>query len=150
LPGEVVMAARYENRLVTFDADLDAFAKQVGVDLGRVIRRVAVDLHDRIVTRTPVDSGRARASWTMSIDTPQGPGDVGAVKLNAAAAAAQAQATQGVLATLAADPYRQVWIFSNVVYIIALEHGHSKKAPNGMVAISTAEVEAEIDRMLGS
>jgi hypothetical protein len=33
-----------------------------------------------------------------------------------------------------------------VVYILALEHGHSKKAAQGMVAISLAEAEAEIDR----
>jgi hypothetical protein len=135
------MPPRHENQLHQFGADLDAFAKLIDVQLGTVVRKVAVDLHDKIVRRTPVDTGRARASWTMSLDTPQGAGDPGPVQ-----DAKPAPPDPAVLSALQADPYRQVWIFSNVVYILALEHGHSKKAAQGMVAISLAEAEAEIDR----
>lgn len=138
------MATPQPNQLHQFSADLDAFAKQIKASLDVVVRRAAVDLHDRIVRRTPVDTGRARASWSMSLDTIQGAGDVGSGTTSTVPVVNPA-----VLADLKRDPYRVVWIFNNVNYILALENGHSKQAPAGMVAISREEVEGEIDRLMG-
>jgi hypothetical protein len=36
------------------------------------------------------------------------------------------------------------WIYNNLPYAIALEYGHSRQAPNGMVRIALAEIEAEV------
>ena len=39
-----------------------------------------------------------------------------------------------------AQPGESIWISNNLPYITALEDGHSKQAPAGMVALSLAEV----------
>ena len=53
--------------LIEFEGDLDAFAKQVGIDYTKVVKHIAFDLFGRIVKKTPVDTGRARASWNITI-----------------------------------------------------------------------------------
>lgn len=134
-----------------FEADLARFAKLVEVDFGVVITRTALSLDRRIVQRTPVDTGRARASWFMSLDQPssevQPPGFTASGQQAGAVALSQAQ---DAVNQLEADPFREVWISNNVEYISALENGHSQQqAPIGMVAVSLAEEEAEIAGVLG-
>jgi hypothetical protein len=53
------------------------------------------------------------------------------------------QETAGWTAMATAKYGGTIWIYNNVRYITALEHGHSKKqAPIGMVAVSLAEIAA--------
>lgn len=130
----------------TFSADLDRFARKLQLNRRLVVRRVALEIHDGIVRRTPVDTGRARASWTMSEGSPAG-GDVGLVRMTSAAAAASSLAAA---ASVGISGDRLVYITNNVEYIIALERGHSQQAPAGMVAVTMAEVEARIAAILRS
>jgi hypothetical protein len=132
-----------------FQADLEKFSALIDVEIGTVVRKVAIDLHDNIVRRTPVDQGRARNSWAMTLDSPApatgddlDPGPI----YNGDADGQQAKATQGVLQSLQDNPYRVVWITSNLIYIVRLENGHSQQAPAGMFAVSVAEAELEIER----
>ena len=129
--------------LYRFEVDLRAFAKQIDVDLGTVVRKVVVDLHDNIIARTPVDTGRARASWGIERDSVgdfEQPEDYTA---SSGEATADAQSQQFALEGWF-DPYTVYWIFNNLKYILPLEFGHSMQAPTGMVAIALAEIEAEI------
>lgn len=96
-----------------FSVDLDNFVKQVGLSAQAVQKKVAFDLFRRIVKKTPVDTGRARASWTIS-----------------------------------ANGADQTVISNNVPYITALEDGHSKKAPVGMVKVSIAEIDVAMRRLV--
>lgn len=48
----------------------------------------------------------------------------------------------------AIDGSQQIFILNNVEYIEALEEGHSQQAPAGMVRISIAEVELEINTIV--
>lgn len=66
----------------------------------------ALRIFEKIVSRTPVDTGKARDSWTLKDE-----GDAFVVE-------------------------------NDVPYIGALERGHSKQAPGGMVAITLAEERA--------
>lgn len=132
-----------------FQADLEAFSKLIDVELGQVVRKVAIDLHDAIVRRTPVDQGRARNSWGMTLDIPKQPSldDLEPSPIYTGdSQGQQAKATQAVLEALKTDPYRVVWITSNLIYIVRLENGHSQQAPAGMFAVSVAEAELEIER----
>ncbi len=132
--------------VMQFQADLEAFHRALQVTLATAVRRIALDLHTRIVLRTPVKTGRARGSWGISLDVPGDyvlpPGEYGA---GVAAATAQQQA----LTALSADaPFRTVYLFNNLPYIEVLEGGSSQQSPHGMVAVSMAEIEAEIDSVL--
>lgn len=58
------------NDIRQFNVQVDAFANKVGLAVTTVQKRVAFDLFGRIVRKTPVDTGRARASWNISVNRP--------------------------------------------------------------------------------
>lgn len=146
------MAATQQQSLFNFDRDLAKFSDQMGIALTTVVKKIGFDLFRRIILKTPVDTGRARASWTIAINQPDrsvaDPG-VHAEYQTGASSAAEAKATS-VMASLQAGKYEPVWISNNLPYIEALEHGHSQQAPQGMVALSIAETERELDTAMGA
>lgn len=135
------MSLEVEN-LFQFEADLEKFAEDIDAEIQTVIRKVVIALHDKIVERTPVDTGRARASWGIEEDTP-GSFEQDEDYFNPSGADSDAKLAQAEVRR-DFDPYTIFWIFNNLPYILALEYGHSTQAPTGMVRIALAEVEAEI------
>jgi len=143
--------AENEQHLIQFTADLEAFAKQIGVELGTVVKKTTLDLLGKIVARTPVKTGRARGSWIVSLDTSSEtslpPGDYPAYHESSSAANAAVSVATPELDVLTApggNPYRTVWISNNLPYIQPLNDGHSTQAPAGYVEMTVAEVEADI------
>ena len=117
----------------TFAADLAAFAEAIDVDLDTVHERVIHDIHNRVTMRTPVDTGRARASWQITTGAPSN--------------FVPAPGTYGPPPPPATPPMSikdTVYITNNIPYIEYLENGTSDQSPTGMVAITLAEIEAEI------
>lgn len=121
---------------VQFNSFISDFIKATEADTSVVLRKFALDLMTRVIFRTPVDTGRARAGWgaagkalginvpkpTLKPDDKGGPIDEGEYEEN-----------------LTGD--RQfIRVANNVNYIMPLEYGHSKQAPFGMVRVSMAEL----------
>lgn len=115
-----------------------------------------------VVLLTPVDTGRARSSWNVSVGQPDPTWPTGAIPPPASAASAA-----GVLAGLGV--YETVWIASGLPYIKVLEYGgypnpvllgswdkrtrtwivkseggYSKQAPRGMVRITVEGIRAAL------
>jgi len=146
--------------LISIDATgftnaLRDLANTVSDRYNEVIRKACIDLYTKIVTRTPVDTGRARASWQLSDS-----GVNNAVWSNtgtsgvAHSAASSAdianninQNVDGFTVDISTDT---VTIFNNLEYISFLEDGHSQQAPAGMVAVSLSEFEQHFRRHLAS
>jgi len=124
----------------TFQADLNAFAEKLELNIGVVVEKIGNDLLAKIVKRTPVDTGRMRSSWAVSLSEPSGymPDKEGPFF------DAQFPTTIGPI-----TGKTTLWIVSNLVYAEPLENGHSKQSPQGMVKISVAEVAAEITTIMG-
>lgn len=100
-----------------------------------IIRKIALDLFKKVILKTPVLSGRARGNWYVSVGVP--------------ARVEQDTQDKSGMATIAmaqSEIYRwspkdnNIYLTNNLPYIYGLERGRSKKAPNGMVKISIAEV----------
>ena len=128
-------------RIHQVNRDLAKFAKLIDVGLGLVVEKATHDIHGKIVKRTPVDTGRARASWGVGVGAPhKGPPPAPGKETYGAPPAPPTNLTGDA----------PVYITSNLVYIEALENGHSGQAPNGMVKIAVAEVVAEIDAIMGN
>jgi hypothetical protein len=134
-----------------FSADLDAFAKKLGLTRATVYRSTALELWNGITKRTPVDTGRARSSWNLSIGSPdptippeRGPG----TGKNKNAKTPPTSPTAATPRFDKIDGSAVIYITSNLPYIEALENGHSKQAPVGMVMVSTAEVVARIQLIM--
>lgn len=112
-----------------FAIEIDEDIAAIDGDILRETQEVALLAHEGVVTRTPVDTGAARASWVVSVGAPS----------DAVPGIGQGSGAGPVLAMRRPD---LVYIQSNIEYIGALENGHSKQAPRGMVAVTVAEIEA--------
>jgi hypothetical protein len=120
------------------EADLNAFAKAMDIAIGTVVDRVVIAIYTKVVERTPVDTGRARASWMIN----EGSAPEGVPEPDLESYPMPATAMGGFTGT---EP---VYITSNLPYMERLENGWSKQAPAGMVRIALAEVETEIEMTL--
>ena len=123
-----------------FNLFIHDFIRQTQVDTSLVLRKFMFDLMTRVIARTPVATGRARAGWTaagqgIGIDVPKPqrrkrgdePFDYGDYEEQLTGA------NQFIRAS------------NNVNYILPLEYGWSKQAPAGMVRISMAELRSGKD-----
>lgn len=125
---------------------------------------VTLNLLRRVVLKTPVDTGRARGNWQVSIGVPSS-GTNGSVDKSGQGTIAQGQ--QAVSTLL---PFTQVFISNNVEYIEVLEYGKfvppnpgpskdtrkgrtgevlveggfSTQAPKGMLRVSIEELRTEL------
>lgn len=98
--------------------------------------KIGIEIADRIIDLTPVESGRARGEWQGGVGAPAtgltGTVDpTGRQALGKIAATFNAYAGSRVPTTL--------HITNNVPYAQQLEKGSSDQAPAGMVAVATSE-----------
>ena len=96
------------------------------------------DLLKRIAMKTPVDTGRARASWHAVL-----PNTTDFYMYHDL----QGKEFNGTLADTTTGPWDTV-VGSNVEYMIFLEAGHSRQAPEGMVTLSLLELRGALQRRL--
>jgi hypothetical protein len=139
-----------QQSLFRFNADVSKFSETIQVDLGLVVKKIVFDVFTKIVWRTPVDTGRCRASWGIErskVGSDQAPDGM---KVDPQTATGIAREQLQKLNVPSQELGRSVWwIYNNLPYAVALEYGHSRQAPSGMVRIALAEVEAEISGYLG-
>lgn len=132
---------------LSFQVQCEQFAQTINVNLSTVVRRAAAQLYSDIVKRTPVDTGFCRRNWQVSADRPLT--DIVGVypkkeKGKHSDELEPLYAPEGANTAIPiAKGVTHVFIVNNVVYAEALENGHSKQAPYGMVRISVAQLEAE-------
>lgn len=125
-----------------WDVDPSLFTGLVEEDLAQLRTTIVLDAHKSIVLRTPVKSGRARGSWAISYNSPV-PQDMIASSANEAITRGFQQLLPG-----SQEPFAKVVISSSLPYIEKLERGEigkggSKQAPQGMVAITMAGLNAK-------
>lgn len=118
-----------------FQIELDEeFAEKVEGGLLRLVQTVAMEVDAGVRAKTPVDTGNARASWNTSLNEPV------YREQPAIGHPGNASAVAGMTKP------EVVYVTNSAEYISALENGHSKQAPQGMVALTIAEVEAKYSR----
>jgi hypothetical protein len=128
----------------SFGADLARFARKSEATVDETFRSIYIELFTSVISDTPVDQGRARGSWQITIGEPaigqsrhlDKTGPVGSPSAkNSGAAVAAVLNTQAELGDV-------VWLTSNLPYIEPLEYGHSQRqAPKGMVRKNMARIQ---------
>ena len=112
-------------------------AARVPENAAKVQRKAALATDQALVLATPVDTGRARSNWRVTLSFPSrdvvdafAPGkDLGAgERLNAQQAINHARS---VLSEHGAG--KDIYIANNLPYIVRLNEGHSAQAPAGFV-----------------
>jgi hypothetical protein len=106
-------------------------AKAVKANTLKTIKQAAIAADQVLVLKTPVDTGRARANWIVSIGSPA-PGEItGYTKRNAGSIATE----QGRIKALSYKLGKGgIYITNNVAYITLLDAGSSVQRPKGMTA----------------
>lgn len=121
----------------SFEVDLRAFIKKAELDAVTVVRRIALEVWKEVTGRSPVDTGRFRAAWMTNLDEAS---DVVPPEGTYAAPAAPDLS--------AATLKNRIFVTNGVSYAVFLEEGSSQQAPAGIVRVSLAQVQAELDTLI--
>lgn len=125
---------------IDFDANLKAFADSVDATVEVAARKIAQALYNGIVQRTPVDTGAARSQWQILFA-----GDEVAVR----PVGDHTAEDLAKLSTYTTVGTGTIIIANGAVYIKKLEYeGHSQQAPEGMVRVSLADVQTQINLIM--
>ncbi|MEX0906247.1 MAG: HK97 gp10 family phage protein [Balneolaceae bacterium] len=112
----------------SFALQIKDFGDKVNDRMDVVVKKTMLEIHMGVVMTTPVDTGRARANWNVGLNNVDAsvspPGNLQQVLNRASALISKIKAGD------------VIYISNNVEYIEALEDGHSKQHPNGMVAVT--------------
>ena len=130
--------------------------KSVASVVDKLVRKAALAADQGAVLATPVDTGRARASWIVTIGSASGdttaPVESGERKSGAREAANTQAALDQANITVATRPRgASIFIANNVEYIKHLNDGTSQQAPHGMIQAGVKAAEAAVrgSRILG-
>ncbi|MDO8800050.1 HK97 gp10 family phage protein [Phenylobacterium sp.] len=121
-----------------FEMALSQFAQKAGERADAAVREVVLEVGARLIARSPVDTGRFRSNWHYSVDAPR----------SVITASTGERAVTGVEAMPRDASGRIHYIQNNLPYAMALERGHSKQAPNGMVGLTVLEFSGIVDDAL--
>jgi len=145
---------RMDASLRQFNKDLSDFSrKRVPAEIVLIQKRLAFSLLRRVVLLTPVDTGRARGNWQLTIGSPATSTLKGGPGVSRSGKSSRSKGDEGTanqmvekntkrLASL--QPFQIVWLTNNMTYITMLEKGWSKQAANGMLAVALEEEGAEL------
>jgi hypothetical protein len=136
-----------------FSDQIAAFAKKAEGNADLVTRKTVLDIGTRLVNRTPVGDatawkskpppgytgGHARANWSHSEGT-RVVQEFDVIDKSGAASINRIQKSVPVK-----SGGKVHFIQNSVPYIIPLEEGHSRQAPNGMAAITAVEFQGIIN-----
>src|SRR5690625_4297407 len=125
------------NDLRSFRLQLDrAYERKVRQRVAQVTRWVALEALRRVILKSPVDKGRFKGNWQTALSVrPDGVLDV----VDPSGSATLAEGSRNISQL---RPYEVVYLAHNVPYARKLEDGHSQQAPQGVVAVSVAELQA--------
>jgi len=138
-----------ESNLAQFNSEVTQFARSIPGKLTVLQKKIVLEALRRLVEKTPVDTGRARGNWQVTIANPaegQVGGDWPATKgpprtTRPPLRPEDHSVIKTGMAILTGMPdFQVVWISNNIDYIEELEHGHSKQAPEGMLAVTIEEL----------
>lgn len=104
------------------------FEAAVRDETDRIMREVALLLYNELTFLSPVDTGRFRANWMLTVGHPSDDTTL-------------STAPPTPPATGHVDFGDTVFIANNLEYAEALEFGHSAQAPSGIVRVTASRFE---------
>lgn len=123
----------------TFSLQLSQFAEKAAANADKMVRGVALDIWGELIQRSPVDTGRFRQNWQLSItNPPAGVISVAGTSEAPASAPSAPEIAPGVLG-------KTLFIGNNLPYAVRLEYGHSNQAPQGMVGLTLQRFQSIAD-----
>lgn len=123
-----------------FSVDVSAWVEKAKGKADIVLRKSAIDLFSRVIRRSPVDTGRFRNNWNISIGAPS---TVTTEGVDPSGASALTKVVETVETAKMGDT---IFLVNALPYSIRLENGWSKQAPAGMVGVSVLEWQSIVSK----
>jgi hypothetical protein len=125
--------------MTTFALNLAKQIEAANDKVESIVKVTMIELFNRVIQKSPVDTGRFRANWNCSIGSP----DLSTSQaIDPSGSGAISKATSTVVSyTLNGQ---SVFLTNNLPYADRLENGWSKQAPNGMVRLSVMEIQNSV------
>lgn len=134
--------------LKTFKKRMEKRAKRFPDSVNKVKRRVALVTDQILVSATPVDTGRARSNWFVSLDTALDADETFAPLVkDDPGGSARVALDKGARTIARAKPGQVIHITNNLPYIVPLNEGSSAQAPAGFVEEAIAMGAKEVARL---
>lgn len=134
-----IPAGNLQAAATAFNASIERFKTRItGDQFTDFYRRLALGLLQKIVMATPVDTGRARGNWQVTITTPP--------RREVDGWQGRDPIVAGTNTISQLRSLRVVYIANHVPYIVYLERGSSRRAPQGMVAAALANFTVAFNR----
>ena len=127
-----------------FNRALSAWAVENIDSLEAKLRALMIDLAERIIDRTPVKTGHAKANWQGSINT------VVTEELEGFDPSGEVTKSSMMQVFQSFELGQTMYLQNNVPYINRLEYGWSQQAPEGMVRLTLIEMTEELVRSLSA
>lgn len=115
-----------------FAADLAAFARNTGKSLDETCKAAAIKWFSSTVLSTPVDTGRLRGNWMVTLGNP-------ATGITARLDPSGTQVISDI-ARVVGGVGSVNFLTNNLPYAQRIEYGSSKQAPQGMVRVNFARI----------
>ncbi|BBP60361.1 hypothetical protein PHLH4_39510 [Pseudomonas sp. St316] len=126
------MTSRYGGQQGSFAESLAAFVEQARGAIDDVFREVVIEIGSSVIRLSPVDTGRFKGNWQLTIGAPA------THSLDSFDKAGHETIAELVSQANQLEAGQVAYIVNNLVYGIPLEYGHSAQAPAGMVQITLA------------
>ncbi len=130
------------NEAREFALQLDAEFAEMIEEAHEFVALVGLYALRGVVNKSPVDTGRFKANWQLSIGTPL-TGTLDEFDINGGVTIQKGQTS--AMAYAALEGYPPIWITNNLPYAEPLEDGSSMQAPGGMMGLTVAEIQAQFD-----
>lgn len=126
----------------SFSLQIEKWTEETQKRVTLAVRKIALDVFERIILKSPVDTGRFRGNWQVQIGSiPTGTLEIDDKSGQVTLAKAQAE----VLGVKAGDT---IYLINNLPYARRLEYGWSNQAPEGMVRTTVAEYQPIVDQVV--
>lgn len=141
MPRGQHMKERYGSLDGSFSVQLQQFAEAAKEAMDLTFRDVVFFVGQRLVTMSPVDTGRFRSNWQLTAGA-RAVGEIEEIQ--------SADETLDRLFLAAGDlsAGEVAYIVNNLPYAIPLEYGHSTQAPAGMVRVTIADFQNIVNRVI--
>ena len=120
--------------MTTFALDLSKAIEKAKGQTEAVIKKAAFSVFQSVIQKSPVDTGRFRANWNLSVGNPDLSTSEATDKTGSASIG---KVASGITQYKLSDG--SVFLTNNLPYAMRLEDGYSGQAPNGMVRLSIVE-----------
>lgn len=107
---------------LSIEADLSKFTSEQ-------IKATAFTMYSSLIKATPVDTGRAKANWQISFDTPETGTTEDIDKTRKGGISTKSLSRGAAVLDGNKQKYPTVWISNNLPYILVLNEGTSTQAP---------------------